>query len=155
MKQKKILFAFLFIFVLVIGGTVIINIWMVNSSRKSIYTDINEVPPRTAVMVLGSMTHGTRLSLVLQDRVKGGIKLLENGKGEKLLLSGDHGQRNYDEVNAMRLYVLENAPAIPAENIFMDHAGFNTWDSMYRARDVFEVKDLIIVTQEFHKARAV
>ena len=105
-KHKKIIFTLLFIFALAIGVTVNINIWMVNSSRKSIYTDINEVPPRTAVMVLGSMTYGTRLSAVLQDRVKGGIWLLENGKGEKLLLSGDHGQRNYDEVNAMRLYML-------------------------------------------------
>jgi SanA protein len=55
----------------------------------------------------------------------------------------------------MRLYVLDNAPAIQAENIFMDHAGFSTWDSLYRARDVFEVKDLVIVTQEFHIGRAV
>jgi SanA protein len=55
----------------------------------------------------------------------------------------------------MRLYVLANAPAIREEDIFMDHAGFNTWDSMHRARDVFEVKDLIIVTQQFHISRAV
>jgi len=80
---------------------------------------------------------------------------MEQSKGKKLLLSGDHGQIYYDEVNAMRLYVLANAPAILEEDIFMDHAGFNTWDSMYRARDVFEVRDLIIVTQQFHISRAV
>ena len=91
----------------------------------------------------------------MHDRVVGGIQLRENGKGEKLLLSGDHGQLWYDEVNAMRLFVLDSAPSIPNEDIFMDHAGFNTWDSMYRARDVFEVKGLIIVTQKFHMARAV
>jgi SanA protein len=55
----------------------------------------------------------------------------------------------------MRLYVLAHAPEIAEEDIFMDHAGFNTWDSLYRARDVFEVKDLIIVTQDFHVSRAV
>jgi SanA protein len=101
------------------------------------------------------MTYGTTLSDVLCDRVVGGINLVEKGKGAKLLLSGDHGQIRYDEVNAMRLFVLDNAPSIPAEDIFMDHAGFNTWDSMYRARDVFEVKDVTIVTQKFHMARAV
>jgi SanA protein len=55
----------------------------------------------------------------------------------------------------MRLYVLEHAPGIAEEDIFMDHAGFNTWDSLYRARDVFEVEELIIVTQDFHVSRAV
>jgi len=107
------------------------------------------------VLVLGSQTRGKRLSPVLQDRVIGGIRLMENQKGKKLLLSGDHGQIYYDEVNAMRLYVLANAPDIQHEDIFMDHAGFTTWDSMYRARDVFEVRDLLIVTQEFHISRAV
>jgi SanA protein len=106
-------------------------------------------------LILGSQIRGKRLSPVLQDRVDAGISLKENNKGEKLLLSGDHGQIYYDEVNAMRLYVLDNAPAIQEEDIFMDHAGFSTWDSIYRARDVFEVKDLIIVTQQFHISRAV
>ena len=91
----------------------------------------------------------------MQDRVEAGIRLMKDSKGKKLLLSGDHGQRYYDEVNAMRLYVLANAPGIDEEDIFMDHAGFSTWDSMYRARDVFEVKDLLIVTQKFHISRAV
>ena len=137
------------------AATLLINIGMILAARKYVYTDINEVPARTAILVLGSQTRGTRLSPVLQDRVVGGINLMENRKGKKLLLSGDHGQRYYDEVNAMRLYVLANAPAILEEDIFMDHAGFTTWDSMYRARDVFEAEDILIVTQEFHISRAV
>jgi len=135
--------------------TLIINIGMILAARKYIYSSINDIPPHTAVMVLGSQTHGTTLSAVLQDRVEAGISLMENQKGKKLLLSGDHSERYYDEVNAMRLYVLANAPTIHKEDIFMDHAGLNTWDSMYRARDVFEVKDLLIVTQQFHISRAV
>jgi SanA protein len=154
MKLRKIIKALFFIFAAAIAGIVMINIGMILAARKYVYTDINVIPPRTAVLVLGSLTYGTRLSPVLHDRVVGGIMLIENNKGEKILLTGDHGQRRYDEVNAMRLFVLENAPGIPEENVFMDHAGFNTWDSMYRARDVFEVKDLIIVTQEFHISRA-
>jgi SanA protein len=152
MKLKKRLKNF---FLTAIAATLLINGGMILRAKKYVYTDINEVPPRTAVLVLGSMTHGTRLSPVLQDRVTGGIQLMEGGKGKKLLLSGDHGQLYYDEVNAMRHYVLNNAPAIQKEDIFMDHAGFSTWDSMYRARDVFEVRDLIIVTQKFHISRAV
>jgi SanA protein len=136
-------------------ATLLVNAWMILGTRKHIYAEINAIPRRTAILILGSQIRGTKLSPVLQDRVDSGIALMEQSKGEKLLLSGDHGQRYYDEVNAMRLYVLDNAPFIREEDIFMDHAGFNTWDSMYRARDVFEVKDLIIVTQQFHINRAV
>ena len=136
-------------------ASILINAGMILAARRHVYTDLNAIPQHTAILVLGSQIRGQKLSPVLQDRVDSGITLMEQNKGEKLLLSGDHGQRYYDEVNAMRLYVLANAPAIMEEDIFMDHAGFNTWDSMYRARDVFEVKDLIIVTQQFHISRAV
>ena len=135
--------------------TLLINIGMIFAVRNYIYTDISEIPPRTAVLVLGAQVIGTRLSPVLQDRVEGGIRLMESRQGQKLLLSGDHGQKYYNEVGAMRLHVLANAPFILHEDIFLDHAGFSTWDSMFRARDVFEVEDLIIVTQEFHISRAV
>ena len=134
---------------------IIINIIMILGMRKHVYTDINKIPFRTAVMVLGAQTHGRNLSPILRDRVNGGIEVVRSGKGQKLLLTGDHGELYYDEVTAMRLYVLANAEDIPHEDIFMDHAGFSTWDSMYRARDVFEVKELIVVTQQFHISRAV
>jgi SanA protein len=136
-------------------GSLFINLGMILAAQKYIYTELEALPEKTAVMVLGSQIYRTSLSPVLRDRVVGGIRIMEAGKGRKLLLSGDHGNRYYDEVNAMRLYVLANAPDIAEEDIFMDHAGFNTYDSMYRARDVFEVRDLVIVTQRFHISRAV
>ena len=142
-------------FGLFLAATVIINMGIILAARKHVYTDITEIPARTVVMVLGSQIIGTRLSPVLQDRVDGGILLMEKGRGEKLLLSGDHRQRYYNEVNAMRLYVLANAPFIQHEDIFLDHAGFSTWESMYRAREIYEVQDLLIVTQQFHISRAV
>ena len=147
-------------FILIIAGlallaTVIINVGIIFASRSHVYTDINAIPPRTAVLVLGSQTHGTRLSPVLQDRVDAAIRIIENRTGEKLILSGDSGGKFYDEVNAMWLYVLANAPEIPEENIFLDYAGFSTWESMYRASYIFEVDELIIVTQQFHISRAV
>jgi SanA protein len=127
---------------------------MILSTRKFIYRDMEALPAKTAVLVLGSQIRRGKPSPVLRDRLDAGILIVESGKGGKLLLSGDHGQTNYDEVNVMRLYTLDSS-RIQEEDIFMDHAGFNTYDSMYRARDVFEVKDLVIVTQEFHINRAV
>ena len=155
MKRISIVKGFFVITGGMVLATLLINAGIILAAGKYVYTDINKIPPRTAVLVLGAQVHGTRLSPVLEDRVKAGIRLMENRKGKKLLLSGDHGQKYYNEVNAMRLYVLANAPAIQYEDIFMDHAGFSTWDSMFRARDVFEVRDLIVVTQEFHISRAV
>ena len=155
MKGKRIIRALLLIPAAAALATLLINAGMILAARSHVYTDISEIPPRTAVLVLGSQVVGRRLSPVLADRVSGGISLMQHNKGKKLLLSGDNGQKYYNEVNAMRIYVLENAPLIEREDIFTDHAGFSTWDSMYRARDVFDVKDIIIVTQEFHISRAV
>ena len=154
--KAKALFVFFGIFV---GGavlaTLLINIGIVLASQRHIYTDINDIPPRTVVLVLGAQVIGTRLSPVLEDRVVGGIRLMENAKGETLLLSGHHEERYYNEVRAMKLYVLEHAPSIAHKDIFLDHSGFSTWESMYRAKNIFGVTDLIIVTQEFHINRAV
>ena len=67
-------------------------------------------------------------------------------------MSGDHGQKNYDEVNTMREYAINNG--VPAEDIFMDHAGFSTYESMYRAKEIFCAKNILVVTQKYHLYRA-
>lgn len=105
------------------------------------------------ILVLGAglRPDGTPNSM-LRDRLDKGIELYRAGAAPKLLLSGDNGQEEYDEVNAMKAYVLE--AGIPSEDIFMDHAGFSTYESMYRARDIFLVKKAIVVTQEYHQYRA-
>ena len=148
------LLKYLLLFLCIAALPFIINIIIIRSSETHIFRDITAVPPKTAIVVLGSRVHGTQLSHVLEDRVKAGIDLVKAEKSQKILLSGDHGRKGYDEVNAMRLFILEFSD-INEEDIFMDHAGFNTYDSMYRARDIFEVQDMIIVTQEFHINRAV
>ena len=152
---KRFLAAFSVVVGIALLATVIINVGIILAAKSHVYSDINQIPPRTAVLVLGSQTHGTRLSPVLQNRVDAAIEILEKQICQKLILSGDSGGRFYDEVNAMWLYVLANAPEMPEENIFLDHAGFSTWESMYRARHVFDVEELIIVTQQFHISRAV
>lgn len=93
------------------------------------------------------------LSRMLKDRMDTAIALYEEGVAPKLLLSGDHGTIGYDEVNAMRQYAINHG--IPEEDIFMDHAGFSTYETMYRAEDVFDVDKAIVVTQQYHLYRAV
>lgn len=91
-------------------------------------------------------------SLMLRDRLETAVALYEMGASDRLLASGDHGQKEYDEVNAMKEYIL--ARGIPSEVVFMDHAGFSTYDSVYRAGDVFQAKKILIVSQNYHLPRA-
>jgi len=116
-------------------------------------TDTREVPHAQAALVLGAqvMPNGAPSSM-LSDRIDAAAELYEAGKVDKLLLSGDHGRVNYDEVGTMKRILL--ARGIPAQDIFTDHAGFDTWDSAQRAKRVFDVRSAIVVTQKFHMARA-
>lgn len=108
------------------------------------------------ILVLGAGVWGegenARPSHMLEDRLLTAIPLYESGAGKKLLMSGDHGTTDYDEVNVMRSFALEKG--VPSEDIFMDHAGFSTYESLYRARDVFRAEKVLIVTQGYHLYRA-
>ena len=92
-------------------------------------------------------------SLMLRDRLDMGIALYEAGASDRLLMSGDHGRKDYDEVNTMKTYAMERG--VPSEAIFMDHAGFSTYDSMYRARDIFCAERILVVSQGYHLPRAI
>jgi len=113
----------------------------------------DDVPQVDAIIVLGAYVFpdGT-VSEMLRDRLDVGYHLYHLNKSSRILVSGDHGRKEYDEVNGMRKYL--QSKGVPRENIFMDHAGFDTYDSLYRARDVFQVKNAVIVSQEYHLKRA-
>lgn len=113
-----------------------------------------EVKKADCILVLGAgLTAEGKPSLVLRDRLDRGIELYKKGISDRLLMSGDHGRKGYDEVRAMKQYAVD--AGVDPEHIFMDHAGFSTYESIYRARDVFKVKRLVIVTQPYHAYRAV
>ncbi|AEG58861.1 SanA/YdcF family protein [Desulforamulus ruminis] len=107
---------------------------------------------QTAIVLGAYVSPQGQLCDMLVDRVQTAVDLYKSGKVEKLLMTGDHGSTTYDEVNHMRLYA--EKLGIPTEDIFMDHAGFSTYDSMVRAVEVFCVQSAVIVTQEFHLPRA-
>ena len=129
---------------------------MILYANRYIYDtdELDRVPPRYAAMSLGAKVFsGGTLSHILRDRVITGTELYQKDKVQRLLFSGDHGQDEYDEVNAMMDYAVDSG--VPESDIFLDHAGFSTYESMYRARDVFKCDELIIVTQRFHLYRSV
>jgi vancomycin permeability regulator SanA len=90
---------------------------------------------------------------MLHDRLRRGVELYEAGAAPKLLMTGDHGRKNYDEVDVMKSFAVD--AGIASENVFMDHAGFSTYESMYRAKEIFQAKKVIIVTQQYHLYRAI
>ena len=105
------------------------------------------------IIVLGcQVKENGKPSDMLSDRLKRGIELYSEGAAPKILMSGDHGRKAYDEVNTMKQVALSEG--IPSEDIFMDHAGFSTYESMYRAKEIFGADKIIIVTQEYHLYRA-
>ncbi len=142
--------------VLCAAALFIINSIVINASEQYI-TDIENIDTldtADCVLVLGALVYDdTHISPILADRMQTAIAIYKAGKADKLLLSGDHGQKEYDEVNAMMEYAV--SCGVPKEDIFLDHAGFSTYESIYRARDVFLVRNVIIVTQEFHLSRAI
>ncbi len=106
-----------------------------------------------AILVLGAGLNGYGgPSPILQERLDLGIYLYKQGAGKKLLLSGDNGTVTYNEVIVMHNYVVD--AGIPEEDIFVDHAGFSTYESVYRAKEVFQVERMIVVTQKYHMYRA-
>jgi len=135
---------------------IVINRYVINYSKKDIYnvSQIDQLPDAECAVVLGALVMGDgSLSPVLQDRMDYGILLYKQGKVRKLLLTGDNGEHRYNEVGAMREYAMK--AGIPQEDIFLDHAGFSTYESMYRAKEIFLCKKVIVVTQMFHISRAV
>jgi len=131
---------------------VLINGLVYYGGRRHFVT-LEEAKPAQAVIVLGALVYSDgRVSPMLADRLETALALYRAGKVDKILVSGDHGRVEYDEVNTMRRYLEERG--VPPEDIFMDHAGFDTYDSMYRARAIFACEDVIVVTQEFHLPRA-
>jgi SanA protein len=126
-------------------------VWL--GGRSPVTTDTAKVPHAQAALVLGAQVYRDgRPSIMLADRISAAAELYKAGRVDKLLLSGDHSRKTYDEVGTMRRILL--AQGIPAQDIFTDHAGFDTWDSAQRARRVFDVKTAVVVTQRFHMARA-
>lgn len=128
----------------------------VKAIGKSRVLSVNEASALSdvdCIIVLGCQVRSDgSLSGMLNDRLTQGVTLYHNGVAPKMIMSGDHGQTNYDEVNAMKRFAIEND--VPSADVFMDHAGFSTYETVYRAKEIFQAQKVVIVTQEYHLYRA-
>lgn len=143
------------ILVILVGALVALLIPIVIRVLVSpyLYSSEASLPVAEVAIVLGASVQGNEPSPILAERANAAIQLFEDGKVSKILVTGDNATTKYDEVNPVQRYLL--AAGIPPQDIFLDHAGFDTYSSMYRAKSVFDASSVVIVTQDFHLPRAV
>ena len=153
--MKKILKYIIILMIFLISVVSVINSIVILTTKDQIikndnYSNLKNVD---CIIVLGAGIWNKEPSPMLEDRLLEAIKLYKNKISTKIIMSGDHGKVEYDEVNIMKEYAIKSG--IPSENIFMDHAGFSTYDSIYRAKEIFKAKKVVIVTQKYHLYRAI
>ena len=152
--MKKLLKFLAFIIILAILVSIGINLYVVLSTKSDIKTvdELDGTGEYKCILILGCLVDENGPCDMLTDRLDTGIELYKKGAAPKIIMSGDHGTEKYDEVNEMKKYAIEKG--VPSEDIFMDHAGFCTYDSIYRARTIFGAEKMVIVTQKYHLYRA-
>ena len=158
MKKKKWMRLAVILLALVVLASALvlgINAYVIAKTRGMIISpqQAAETENTDCILILGCRVYedGTP-SHMLEDRLQQGVELFEAGAAPKVLMSGDHGQQDYDEVNAMKNYAVNCG--IDSSDVFMDHAGFSTYESLYRAKEIFGAEKVIIVTQRYHLYRA-
>lgn len=152
---KKIIIAVLVLSISAILLVLLVDGYVRSSTKDRILTqtEAKGLEDLDCILILGcGLRQDGTPSKLLTDRLMQGIALYNEGVAPKLLMSGDHGQVEYDEVNAMKAFAIEQG--VPSSDVFMDHAGFSTYESIYRAGAIFQADKVVIVTQEYHLYRA-
>ncbi len=126
-----------------------INIYMCQSTQKQMTSEMENAD---CILVLGAGIRNNKPTPMLNDRLEQAISLYNEKKAPKIIMSGDHGKADYNEVGVMKKFTMDKG--VPSSDIFMDHAGFSTYESLYRAKEIFQAKKIIIVTQDYHLYRA-
>ncbi|MDH5719921.1 MAG: YdcF family protein [Spirochaetia bacterium] len=152
MLKKIFVYSYKFFILLFIIMT-IWNVTLYFKYKNRIYTEISTLPPMQTALVLGtSVKPGGKPSVFLLERLDKAVELYRNHRVQKLLLTGDNTGKYYDEVNAMREYVLKYN--VNSKDIFLDHNGIRTLDSIFRGKNKFLIKDAVLVTQKIYQPRA-
>ena len=155
MRPGRVLLVLLLLAVLAAAAVFVPNAIVRGTQAKKIITveEAAKLEKADCILALGCRVYASgSMSPMLRDRVQLALDVYNTGVSDKLLMSGDHGRTDYNEVQAMKDYLIENGVA--SSDVFMDHAGFSTYDSICRAKAVFNAQRIIIVTHRFHLYRA-
>lgn len=140
---------------LLIAVVVACNIWVLSSCSGRLYNDVEMVPHKRVAVMLGTnpKTKTGKMNYFYKHRIDSAVKLYQNGKIDRILISGDNSRKTYSEPDAMKADLM--AAGIPDSAIYLDFAGFSTYDSMVRAKKVFGLSEFMVISQDFHNRRAV
>lgn len=152
-RVHRIMRVMIIVVLILILSLISINYFVILKTKSKIISEEEAIKQNAeCILILGAGIWQNNPSPMLEDRLNEGISLYEKGASKKIIMSGDHTKTDYDEVNVMKKYAMEKG--VNSEDIFMDHAGISTYDSIYRAKEIFKLKKIIIVTQEYHLYRA-
>ena len=152
---KRIFMALLIGLGLLIAVVAACNIWVLSSCSGRLYDNAETVPHKRVAVMLGTnpKTKTGKMNYFYKHRIDAAVKLYQNGKIDRILISGDNSRKTYSEPDAMKADLM--AAGIPDSAIYLDFAGFSTYDSMVRAKKVFGLSEFMVVSQDFHNKRAV
>lgn len=146
------LLKYIAILVIVIAVIVfVINFYVIFKTKNQILESVDK-DDIDCILVLGAGVRNGKPTDMLADRLLTAIDLYNKNVAPKIIMSGDHSKADYDEVNIMKNFAIDKG--VPSTNIFMDHAGFSSYESLYRAKEIFEAKKIVIVTQKYHLYRS-
>lgn len=152
---KRIFMALLIGLGLLIAVVAACNIGVLSSCSGRLYDNAETVPHKCVAVMLGTnpKTKTGKMNYFYKHRIDAAVKLYQNGKIDRILISGDNSSKTYSEPDAMKADLM--AAGIPDSAIYLDFAGFSTYDSMVRAKKVFGLSEFMVVSQDFHNKRAV
>lgn len=142
---------------MILSILILISVFTISTMNFIVYQSTKdqfnqELSDADCILVLGAGIRENKPTPMLNDRLEEAISLYQNKKAPKIIMSGDHSREDYNEVGVMKEFAISQG--IPSSDIFMDHAGFSTYESLYRAKEIFQAKKVIIVTQDYHLYRA-
>ncbi len=132
---------------------ILVNFYVKSQTNSLIYESISQVPKIEVGIIFGAGINGDKPSKYLKDRLDAGILLYKSKKINKILLSGDNGNDQHDELTVMKKYCFANG--VDTTKIYIDYAGFDSYSTMYRAKVIFKIDKAILISQKYHLNRAV
>ena len=151
--MKKYFKIILYLAIIGLVAIVSVNYYVKSSTKKNIYYSIKKFPKNDVGIIFGAGINGDQPSKYLKDRLDAGISLYKANRINKILLSGDNGSDEHDELTVMKNYCFNHG--VDTTKIFIDYAGFDTYSTMYRAKHIFKIKKATLISQEYHLNRAI
>jgi SanA protein len=155
MNLKRIFKFIVLTIFLIIGVVLVANYSITANAKDKTFSEVKNIQKNKVGLVLGTskLLRNGSINLYFKYRIDATIKLYNGGKIDYVLISGDNGNKEYDEPTDFKNELIRQG--IPQNKIFLDYAGFRTLDSMVRAKEVFGQKEITVISQRFHNERAI